>query len=69
LRRASNKRTLRVLAMLTVSQLSKSFADRALFGGLTNRLLAFCPLQLSSRIESQLRSYRESELHIKLDIR
>jgi hypothetical protein len=31
LRRALNKGTLRVLAMLTVSQLSKSFAGRALF--------------------------------------
>jgi hypothetical protein len=31
LRQASNKGTLRVLAMLTVSQLSKSFAGRALF--------------------------------------
>jgi ATPase subunit of ABC transporter with duplicated ATPase domains len=31
LREASNKGTLRVLAMLTVSQPSKSFAGRALF--------------------------------------
>jgi hypothetical protein len=31
--------------------------------------LLFWPFQLNSRIESQLRSYRESELQIKLDIR
>jgi ABC-type molybdenum transport system ATPase subunit/photorepair protein PhrA len=31
LRRASNEATLRASAMLTVSQLSKSFAGRALF--------------------------------------
>ena len=31
LREAENEGTLRVLAMLTVSQLSKSFAGRALF--------------------------------------
>jgi hypothetical protein len=58
--------------MLTVSQLSKSFAGRALCGPNESTAvfsLPFWPFQLSSRIESQLRSYGESELQIKLDIR
>jgi len=58
--------------MLAVSQLSKSFTGRALFGPNESAAvfsLPFWPFQLNSRIESQLRSYRESELQIKLDIR
>jgi hypothetical protein len=38
LREAENEGTLRVRAMLTVSQLSKSFAGRALFGGMSRQV-------------------------------
>jgi hypothetical protein len=73
LRRASNKGTLRAFRNADRFTTFKIFRRPGALPGLTNQLRCFRSRfgrsDLNSRIESQLRSYRESELQIKLDIR
>ncbi len=73
LRRASNEGTLRAFRHADRFTAFKIFCRPGAFRGPNESAavfsLPFWPFQLNSRIESQLRSYRESELQIKLDIR
>jgi hypothetical protein len=65
LRRELNERTLRAFRYADRFTTLKIFRQPGALRGLTNQLrvfsLPFWPFQLNSRIESQLRSYRESE--------